>query len=108
MRQHLLQDIRTHASANPDPGKCAICDTKISIDYASLERFSTRLAVHLLALGCKVGDRVVVLANRRAILVAAILGIFRAGCIHVPLDCPLPAGRLQYIVNIGGYRKARP
>jgi amino acid adenylation domain-containing protein len=97
MRQHLLQDIRAHTLANP--GRCAICDTKLSIDYASLERFSTRLALQLLALGCKVGDRVVVLADRRAILVAAILGTFKAGCIHVPLDRRLPAGRLQYILN---------
>jgi len=97
MRQHLLYDIRTHALSNP--GKWAICDTKISIDYASVECFSTRLALHFLALGCKVGDRVVVLANKRAVLVAAILGIFKAGCIHVPLDSRMPGGRLQYILN---------
>jgi amino acid adenylation domain-containing protein len=38
-------------------------------------------------------------ANRRAITVAAILGTFKAGCIHVPLDPRMPAARLQYILN---------
>ena len=32
-------------------------------------------------------------------MVAAILGTFKAGCIHVPLDPRMPAARLQYILN---------
>ena len=97
MRQHLLEDIRSHALAKPN--QFAVCDSEVSITYGALDRFSTSLAMHLQAIGCKTGSRVVVVANRRAIMVAAILGTFKAGCIHVPLDPRMPAARLQYILN---------
>src|SRR5205809_7452723 len=97
MRQHLLEDIRSHALAKPN--QFAVCDSQVSINYGALDRFSTSLAMHLQAIGCKTGSRVVVVANRRAIIVAAILGTFKAGCIHVPLDPRMPAARLQYILN---------
>jgi amino acid adenylation domain-containing protein len=38
-------------------------------------------------------------ALRRASLVAAILGTFKAGCIHVPLDPCMPSGRMHYILS---------
>lgn len=97
MRQHVIEAVRAHARRNP--AKCALSDTRVGIDYAGLDRFSTRFAVHLQELGCRPGDRVVMVAPRRAILVAAILGTFKAGCIHVPLDPRMPDGRLQYILT---------
>lgn len=97
MRQHILEDIRSHALAKPN--QLAVCDSQISINYGALDRFSTSLAMHLQAIGCKTGSRVVMVANRRAIMVAAILGTFKVGCIHVPLDPRMPAARLQYILN---------
>lgn len=96
MRQHIIEAIRAHALHSPS--KCALTDTRVSIDYAALDRFSTRFAMHLRELGCEPGDRVVMLANRQAILVAAILGTFKSGCIHVPLDPRMPMSRLQYIL----------
>lgn len=96
MRQHVIEAVRVHARSNP--AKCALSDTRVSVDYAALDRFSTRFAIHLRELGCQPGDRVVMLAHRRATLVAAILGTFKSGCIHVPLDPRMPAGRLQYIL----------
>lgn len=97
MREHIIEAIRTHAERRPR--KCALSDTGVSVDYATLESFSTRVAARLRALGCVPGGRVVMLANRRAVPVAAILGTFKAGCIHVPLDPRMPAGRLQYILT---------
>ena len=38
-------------------------------------------------------------APRQAILVAAIVGTFKAGCVHVPLDPKMPAARLDYILR---------
>ena len=96
MRQHVIEAIRVHARSSSN--KCALSDTRVSIDYAALDRFSTRFAMRLRELGCESGDRVVMLAHRRAILVAAILGTFKSGCVHVPLDPRMPAGRLQYIL----------
>jgi amino acid adenylation domain-containing protein len=96
MRRHVIEAVQSHAHGRPS--RCALADTTVRIDYAGLDRFSTRVAVHLHELGCKIGDCVVMLANRRAISVASILGTFKAGCIHVPLDPRMPAGRLEYIL----------
>ncbi|MFL6622565.1 MAG: amino acid adenylation domain-containing protein [Sulfurifustaceae bacterium] len=96
MRQHVIEAIGAHARNTPN--KCALIDTRVSIDYATLDRFSTRFALRLRELGCAPGNRVVMLASRRATTVAAILGTFKAGGVHVPLDPRMPVGRLQYIL----------
>jgi amino acid adenylation domain-containing protein len=97
MSHHVIKAVRDHARNTP--GKRAVIDSHLSIDYATLDRFSTRFAMRLRELGCNPGDRVVMLASRRAVLVGAILGTFKSGCIHVPLDPQMPAGRLQYILT---------
>lgn len=97
MPRHLIEAVRTHARRRP--GQCALADTRIGIDYRALDRFSSRVAGELRELGCEAGDRVVMLARRRAILVAAILGTFKSGCIHVPLDPGMPEARLRYILS---------
>lgn len=97
MRCTVIEALATNARV--DPGKCALTDTAVTFDYAALDRFSTRVARRLQQLGCTPGDRVVMLASRRAILVAAIFGVFKAGCIHVPLDPQMPAARLNYILE---------
>jgi amino acid adenylation domain-containing protein len=97
MRQHILDSIRAHARSSPH--KCALSDTRVSIHYAGLDDFSTRMAIRLCELGCEPGARVAMVAHRRASLVAAILGTFKASCIHVPLDPRMPSGRLQYILS---------
>jgi acyl-CoA synthetase (AMP-forming)/AMP-acid ligase II len=94
MRQHILDAIRAHARSSPD--KCALADTRVSIRYAGLGDFSTRMAIRLCELGCEPGARVAMVAHRRASLVAAILGTFKASCI---LDPRMPSSRLQYILS---------
>src|SRR5258708_20126466 len=69
MRQHLLEDIRSHALAKPD--QLAVCDSDLSINYGALARFSTSLAMHLHAIGCNTGSRVVVVANPLATIHSA-------------------------------------
>ncbi|HXZ03047.1 MAG TPA: amino acid adenylation domain-containing protein [Stellaceae bacterium] len=96
MREHIVKAIGAHARRNPS--KCALSDSRVSLDYGALDRFSTRFALRLRELGCKAGDSVVMLTNRQAVLVAAILGTFKLGCIHVPLDPRMPASRLDYIL----------
>lgn len=97
MVKHIVEAIQSHALSTPY--KCALSDTSSDLSYADLDGFSTRFAMRLQALGCKPGDRVVMLASRRAVLVAAILGVFKAGCVHVPLDQSMPTDRLRYILT---------
>lgn len=96
MRQHVIEAVRVHAWSNP--AKCALSDTRVKIDYATLDRFSNRFATYLREIGCGNDDRVVMLAPRQAVLVATILGTFKSGCTHVPLDPRMPSGRLEYIL----------
>ena len=93
----LIQAIGHHAQT--DGRKCAVADSTLKIDYAGLESFSNHFANILTSMGRMPGDRVVMLANRSAVLVASIIGTFKAGCTHVPLDPKMPAGRLEYILS---------
>jgi amino acid adenylation domain-containing protein len=97
MHQHIVQAIQGNARGAPH--SIALSDTRCSMTYGDLDAFSTRVAIRLIETGCRPGDRVVMLANRGAITVAAILGVFKAGCIHVPLDPHMPRERLQYILT---------
>lgn len=97
MGKHIVQAIQSHAISMPY--QSALSDTSIDLSYEELDSFSTRFAIRLQVLQCKPGDRVVMLASRRAVLVAAIIGVFKAGCVHVPLDPGMPAERLRYILN---------
>ncbi|WP_186061349.1 amino acid adenylation domain-containing protein [Burkholderia gladioli] len=94
---HIVHAIQTHALGTPY--RPALTDSRDDFSYAELDSFSTRFALRLQSYGCAPGDRVVMAASRRALLVAAIVGSFKAGCVHVPLDPKMPAERLRYILN---------
>lgn len=81
------------------PGELAVvCDSQ-ALTYADLERVSNRLARLLRESGCRKGDRVCLLLPKRPEAIAAILAIYKAGCIYVPLDPSSPAARLTKIIN---------
>ncbi|MGO4428093.1 AMP-binding protein, partial [Streptomyces sp. MCAF7] len=54
---------------------------------------------NLLALGVRPGDVVGVAADRSPEVIAAILGIMRAGAAVMPLDTGYPATRLSYMIE---------
>ncbi|MCR9256705.1 MAG: amino acid adenylation domain-containing protein [Alphaproteobacteria bacterium] len=95
--QDLIARIEAHA--RDIAAKTALADSRHVINYAVLSRFSGGFAHKLRSLGCAPGDRVAMLANRCALSVAAIVGTFKSGCIHVPLDPQMPAARLDYILR---------
>ena len=70
-----------------------------SLTYAELESRSNRLANRLLRLG--VGpDVVVAVALERSIdMVAALLGVLKAGGAYLPLDPSYPHGRLAFMLE---------
>ncbi|GGN42463.1 non-ribosomal peptide synthetase [Streptomyces fuscichromogenes] len=51
-------------------------------------------------------QRVGVCVERSADMVAALLGVLKAGCAYVPLDPGLPAGRLRFIARDAGIEVA--
>ncbi|SFM76988.1 non-ribosomal peptide synthetase [Variovorax sp. OV329] len=70
-----------------------------SVSYAELNRHANRIAHRLIALGLRPDARVGLCAERSVEMVAALLGILKAGAAYVPLDPGYPADRLAYMLG---------
>jgi amino acid adenylation domain-containing protein/non-ribosomal peptide synthase protein (TIGR01720 family) len=82
------------------PDAPALVDADRQLTYAELERRSNQLAWHLRTLGVGTRDvRVGVCLPRTGALVVALLGIFKAGGVYVPLDPAYPQARLDFILR---------
>src|SRR5690606_31571423 len=69
-----------------------------SLSYGELERRANRLAHHLQRLGVGPEVRVALLSDRSLDTLVAILGIWKAGGVYVPVD-PLHQGaRLPFVL----------
>jgi amino acid adenylation domain-containing protein len=78
----------------------AVFDDVTTYTYQELETLTDRIAMRLLTFP-KIKERVpvAVLMPRSANLVAALLGVLKAGAAYIPLDPDFPQERLKYIVN---------
>lgn len=76
------------------PEAVAVVSSETTLSYGRLEAQSNKLARLLGEAGCRQGDRVCLLAPKSAAAIVAILGIYKADCIYVPLDPGSPAPRL--------------
>nr|WP_283818442.1 non-ribosomal peptide synthetase [Pseudomonas corrugata] len=85
------------ALASPD-GIAVVADAE-QLSYAQLNHRANQIAHRLLALGIRPDDRVAVCMDRSTDMVAALLGILKAGAAYVPLDPDYPADRLAYMLE---------
>jgi len=74
--------------------------------YADLDQLAGQVATWLTRHGVVPGDRVAVGLARGPALVAALLGVWRAGAAYVPLDADYPAARLEQMVADAGLTAA--
>ena len=81
------------------PDKMALSDGRQSYTYAELDQASNNFAAYLVAGGINKGDRVALCAAKSAPLIAAIIGVMKAGAIYVPIDSRLPKDRMAFIIN---------
>ncbi|WP_317847587.1 non-ribosomal peptide synthetase [Pseudomonas sp. HTZ2] len=72
------------------------------LDYATLERRATALAVRLQALGVGPETVVGVFMERSLELVVSLLAVLKSGGAYVPLDPEYPAERLRYMMADAG------
>jgi amino acid adenylation domain-containing protein len=94
----LLQDLVAR-QAQRRPGAVAVVCGDTRVTYAELEAQSNRLARRLRQAGVRPADRVCFMAPKSPLPLTWMLGILKAGAIHVPLDPASPPARLQKIVD---------
>jgi amino acid adenylation domain-containing protein len=70
-----------------------------TLSYGELNERANRIANSLLERGFERETRIAVLLDRSFDLIAAILGILKAGCCYVPMDTGSAPERLQWIVG---------
>ncbi|MFV2114050.1 amino acid adenylation domain-containing protein [Micromonospora sp. LOL_025] len=85
------------ARATPDAPAVSYGDDRLT--YAQLDARAGRIAAALRARGCGPGTRVGVCLERSVDLVAALLGVLKAGAAYVPIDPTYPAERIRYTVE---------
>ena len=94
--------IRDQAERTPET-IAVIADGK-EWSYSVLLGQVEEIAAELRGAGVAAGDRIAVMVERGAQLVAALLGVLAAGAAYVPLDPKLPVDRLAYMAADSGAR----
>ena len=97
MPELLHQFVTDQADRRPETQ--AVLGEGTSLSYAQLEELSNQLARTLREGGCRKGDRVCLLMPKSPMAIAAILGIYKAGGIYVPLDPASPPGRQALMLD---------
>jgi amino acid adenylation domain-containing protein len=94
----LLQSWVTQ-QAETRPDATAVVVGSDALTYSQLENSSNRLANLLHDAGCKKGDRVCILMPKSPAAIVSMIGILKAGCLHVPIDSATPAARIRHIFD---------
>ncbi|MFE1803320.1 amino acid adenylation domain-containing protein [Streptomyces sp. NPDC059533] len=81
------------------PGRPAVLCAGRETTYGELDARAERIAGRLRALGVRPGESVAVLMDRSADLVAACLGILKAGAAYLPLDARAPRARTEAVIT---------
>ncbi|MDF1594862.1 MAG: amino acid adenylation domain-containing protein [Acidimicrobiia bacterium] len=81
------------------PSSAAIVDGRKPHSFGELAAASHQIASALEAAGIEPGDAVGVQMARGSSIVAAIVGILRAGAVYVPLDLAYPQARIDTIAQ---------
>ena len=92
------------AQAARDPDAVAVVFGEQQLSYGQLNACANRLAHHLIASGVQPDSLVGIGMDRSLEMVAALLGILKAGAAYAPIDPDLPAARRQRLVTDSGLR----
>ncbi|HKS44072.1 MAG TPA: amino acid adenylation domain-containing protein, partial [Amycolatopsis sp.] len=87
------------AQVSRAPGGVAVVDGDVSLTYAELDERANRVANWLLGKGVRREDRVGVVLDRSADLVAVLLGVLKAGAVYIPADPGHPTGRVARMLG---------
>jgi amino acid adenylation domain-containing protein len=114
-RRHILQDWNDTAApydraatlpqlfartAAAQPDAVALVDDAGELSYAALDRLSDRIAARIVATGLPRERPIGLCMRRDRHLVAAMLGVLKAGRAYVPMEPQFPAARIHHIVDV--------
>ncbi|MFE2875037.1 amino acid adenylation domain-containing protein [Streptomyces roseus] len=88
--------------AGAHPERAAVVCAGRETSYGELDARAEGIAGRLRALGVRPGESVAVLMDRSADLVAACLGILKAGAAYLPLDARAPRARTEAVLTAAG------
>ncbi|MGA8165595.1 MAG: amino acid adenylation domain-containing protein [Waddliaceae bacterium] len=95
----MIDRFETQVACSPSAIAVRFAESKLT--YEKLNALSNQLAKYLIKHGCKRGRAVVVQSERSEHIVIAILAIFKAGAVYVPMaPCAPPARRDKQIGQI--------
>lgn len=100
----IAQQFRTQAAATPTASALRFRDA--TVDYATLDRWSDRVATELSARGVAADTLVVVSVPRGPAAIAAVLGVLKAGGAYLPVDPHAPESWVAQVVETSGVRHA--
>ncbi|MGI5447869.1 amino acid adenylation domain-containing protein [Streptomyces sp. CA-243310] len=101
-RDGLLHDLFEEAAARTPDAVAVVCDGR-EVSYGQLDAWARDIADRLRP-DVEPGTPVGVCVERSPAMVAAVLGVLKAGGCHVPLDPGLPRERIAYVVRDAGLR----
>lgn len=82
------------------PSRTAVCwGSNKTYTFGELKEKSDGLAAYLVSRNIQHGDRVAFLLKRDGDMLAAMLGILKAGAVYLPLDPALPKERICYMLE---------
>lgn len=82
------------------PSRTAVCwGSGKTYTFGELKEKSDGLAAYLISRNIQHGDRVAFLLKRDGDMLAAMLGILKAGAVYLPLDPALPKERICYMLE---------
>jgi malonyl-CoA/methylmalonyl-CoA synthetase len=95
---------RLFSALEAEPDKTAITFEDRSLTFGELDLLSRRYARGLAAAGVERGDRVAVFSETSPEVIVALLGHYRLGAIHVPINTRYRAGEVAHILEDSGAR----
>jgi amino acid adenylation domain-containing protein len=98
MAFHAVHTLVSRA-AERHPQRTAVEDPRGALSYAALEALSDHVATKLTAAGATAGDFVLVLAEDRREVIAAVLGVLKIGGVFVPLDVTGPRDQVANVLT---------
>ncbi len=95
--QSIPQRFEQQVSRYPD--RLAVKTRSHQLTYAALNKVANRIARALLAQRGEGAESIALLLEHNALMIAAILGVLKAGKVYVPLDPSFPYARNAYILE---------